>query len=209
MKSAMQSSALVAVSAVAIMGAAYADWIPVPTVRVDLRRPFEARFESSPLLGSGREFVLVYIGSSTCPWSNNPTLAPVVDSLRAMLLARAADTLGFATMGLTQDAKVHAGIEHLMNMGPFDEVSTGRGWMNSAALRYLLLHSGTLATPQVLVLERTLRQNDPFGHFEVVEEIVRIRRVGLGQIVAWAEAGAPLPRFLAPVEPPVDAATPE
>jgi hypothetical protein len=37
MKSAMQSSALVAVSAVAIMGAAYADWIPVPTVRVDLR----------------------------------------------------------------------------------------------------------------------------------------------------------------------------
>jgi len=147
-------------------------------------------------LGS-HQILLVYVGSSTCGWSNLPWLPAVYDSIRHSLRARS-DSLGvtFATLGIAIDWSIDDGLSHLRRFNHFDEITVGHSWLNLAALRYLWdEHPGEASTPQVLVVERMLRSPDQergeFG-FGLRQEHVLQRAVGVGEIRHWLETGVPL-----------------
>lgn len=78
------------------------------------------------------------IGSSTCEASNSASLPRWVASVEARLESIADSSgLGFATLGISKDHSVSAGIDHLERLGSFDEVAIGRGWLNSLMVRYI------------------------------------------------------------------------
>ncbi len=157
---------------------------------------------SSPSLiepTGGPELVLLYIGSSTCVWCNAEELPGTLAELKDLVSKQANDAgYSFATMGIAKDSAVSQGLEHLQKVGGFDEVNTGRGWLNTGALRYVFMeHPGRSATPQVLVLRRTILPNTSTG-FTVSGERVLIRKIGLNRIIEWADSGAPLPGVISP-----------
>ncbi|MCY3599679.1 MAG: hypothetical protein OXN85_06885, partial [Gemmatimonadetes bacterium] len=86
---------------------------------------------------------------------------------------------------------VQNGLEHLERFGPFDEVTAGRGWLNMGVLEYIYGDlPGVAATPQVIVVERTVKRD---GEWRIEDQRVLARRAGLDEIEEWAKEGAPLP----------------
>lgn len=166
--------------------------MPIPEVRVRWRVPVvEAGLYRPVAAVPGEEIALVYVGSSTCAWSNAEELPAMVQGLKQALLARARQAgRGFSSIGIAQDALVSNGVEHLSRFGKFDEIVAGRGWANSGIQKYVYGDlPGPAGTPQVLVVERSLSYET--GHVVVGGERVLARMVGLTEIAEWAAAGAP------------------
>lgn len=100
-------------------------------------------------------------------------------------------SVGFATSGVARDLVVRHGLEHLEKFGAFDEVTTGRGWLNMGVLEYIYGDMpGAAATPQVIVVERTVKRDGEWG---IEDQRVLARRAGLDEIEEWAKEGSPLP----------------
>ena len=138
----------------------------------------------------GEELVFVVVGSSACRWSNSDQFEKVVREGRTAI-QRVADQrgVGFAVMGISQDARPEQGIEYLRRFGRFDEISVGRGWRNAGILKYIYGDfPGIAATPQVLVLGRTLVREG--GQWTLENERVLIRKIGVTEIDRWIEGGA-------------------
>jgi hypothetical protein len=108
---------------------------------------------------SGQETVLVFIASSTCGASQDKALPGEVRQLRETLRSEAENKgQQFSFVGVALDWSVAKGLEFLSPFGPFDEVTSGRNWMNSGAVSYIVRDiPGTPAIPQVVVLHRTVR----------------------------------------------------
>lgn len=141
----------------------------------------------------GDELSLVYIGSSTCRWSNIPELQTAVRTAIENLREYGAEN-GYhvSEVGVARDLSVRAGLKHLNELAQFDEVVAGRGWMNTGLLRYV--HDqfpGEAATPQVLVV---LRRVNLAPERSIEAEAVVLRKVGATEIQNWATAGALLPK---------------
>lgn len=168
--------------------------MPIPDVTVRWSVPVLKAGEYIPTgsVDAGEEIVLVYIGSSTCGWSNVPELPDVVRSLKVKMQARAqTEGMGFAAVGVARDAVVANGMEHLDKFGAFDEVMAGRGWANAGVQKYIYGEmAGLGATPQILVVSRRLGYET--GHVTFNDEKVLIRKVGVDEIAGWAAEGAPL-----------------
>lgn len=145
----------------------------------------------------GRELALVYIGSSSCVWSNVAGLPAAVRALKERVKHRAEESgRSFAAIGIAVDRSTEAGLTHLNKLGAFDEVITGRGWLNIGVIKYL--HEdmpGQVATPQIVIVDRWVGRGTRTGMFD---ETVVVRKIGASEIERWARAGAPLPT-LAPL----------
>lgn len=144
----------------------------------------------------GRQYLLVYVGSSRCGPSNSPALAEDVKSLMATLGGRArSEGVGFVRVGVARELSSSRGLEHLARIGEFDEVAAGQGVMNQASAHFVSVdHRGTAATPQLIVVERELSPQGQ-GVDEVgFSERVLLRKVGTAEISAWRKLGAPLPK---------------
>lgn len=75
--------------------------------------------------------------------------------LRAM-----AEGNSFATVGVALDWHLKPGLRWLDKMGSFDEVSVGRSWVNSSAVRHIWREfQATPALPQVLLIEHTVKSD--------------------------------------------------
>ena len=141
-----------------------------------------------------RETVLIFVGSSTCGWSKAPELKKALRAARTGLRAEAnrrGET--FASIGISVDVVVQDGVEYLMNMGPFDEIATGRSWANSASLKYVWGRElgGKPETPQIILVERVL--GGPNGEPLVVsDERVLLRRTGTEEIARWSREAFPI-----------------
>ena len=168
---------------------------PVPEVRIhwDVPPAETDNYRPRANRASGEELALVYIGSSSCSWSNIPELPGIVRNLKTTLHYRARDTgRAFAAVGIARDGIAADGVAHLAKFGGFDEVMSGRGWANTGIQKYIYgAMPGEGATPQVLVVVRSL--DYALGHISVVDERVLVRKVGSDDIVAWATAGAHVP----------------
>lgn len=113
--------------------------------------------------------------------------APTVADIEA----RTGKALMLMIIRLFKDLDVEAGIKHLQKYGHFDEIMTGRGWLNIRLLKYV--HEGfpgKAATPQILVVDR--RKVRTAGS-AIQDEILVLRKVGADEIAAWASLGTPLP----------------
>ena len=171
-------------------------FIPIPEVAVDWRLPARAASEYAPALSvnAGEEVAFVFVGSSNCGWSNVRELPNMVKGLKLELRKRAENLgMSFAAVGIARDIIATNGIRHLEKFGDFDEVMSGRGWANIGVLKYVYGDqlSGPAATPQVLVVERSL--DDTAGHIALTAERVVARKTGLDEITQWVQSGAPTP----------------
>jgi hypothetical protein len=172
------------------------------TLRVDLERRAgslggHSGYRPSHQLEVGEQLVLVYVGSSTCFWSNQPELADAVKEAKARV-AEDAEARGwsFQAHGVALDWSTERGIEHLSGLGSFDEVSAGSNWGNSFALNHLWPDPSELpSTPMVVVYRRTFvaprSEEDEMTYAERGRVLLEAKR-GLPEITEWAHAGAPL-----------------
>ena len=141
-----------------------------------------------------KELIMVFIGSSTCGYSNDSSLPKLIEEAKLKLHDKAADQgWSFSTVGVSIDWVTSDGIDHLNKFGYFDEVMTGRKWHGTGANIYLRDIQGINATPQVLVLARNSERSNEDGGESVKRETPVYRIAGLDQINNWLSRGLPLP----------------
>lgn len=142
-----------------------------------------------------REVIVIYFGTQ-----GTDSLTGMIDTLRKVRVAlqhQAATSGQTVTMrGVSLEPSVEGGFRHLAGAGVFDEVSVGGNWTNSAVVQYLggdMTNHERAAIPQVVVIERDVRQDPPEGLWVGAEHEIG-RYVGLREINTWLGHGAPLPR---------------
>ena len=140
-----------------------------------------------------REVAAVFIGMADCCDALTRELRGPVDSVRSVLKSRALrSNESFRMIGVSLDWEPEVGWNYLRQFGVFDEVAVGGNWFGLHP--EVLMFSGTgveASVPQIVIYERTLTLDDAkpiFGQ----RRILRSLR-GRDQIVAWLNAGAPLP----------------
>ena len=178
-----------------VAGVALATAGLMPTVDIEVAVPAREAQEYRPgsvaTTGAEDEIVLVYLGSSSCGWSNLPEVARAVKDAKILVAGYARNAgMRFTALGIALDADASRGWSHLRKAGLFDEVAAGMGWANSGADKYVF---GTLAgpasTPQLLVVQRSL-STGPGGRPKAESERVLVRKTGSNAIVSWVSEGA-------------------
>lgn len=138
------------------------------------------------------EVIVVYVGAE----GTDVGMAPVVKGMELAAIRQAgASRRRVVFRGVSLEPTVESGLDHLAQLGSFDEVSAGDNWTNSAVIRYLggdIGQDRKSAIPQIIVLEREVGET-PRG-LQVSPEREMARYVGRGEIGDWVRAGAPLPR---------------
>lgn len=140
----------------------------------------------------GRQILFVYIGSETCGFSVQPGFREIVRTAQVKVAQQArANKQAFSSLGVSAGQSAILGIEYLEEFGPFDEVISGRGFLNMAAMRYFFdEYAGDASFPQILVIQRDLSYLEPGYTYR--NERVLLRAVGVPQIEKWVEDNAPI-----------------
>ena len=176
-------------------GVVFATMGLMPTVDIELAVPAREAREYRPgsvlAGGAGYEIALVYLGSSSCGWSNLPEVSRAVRDAKILVARHAQDAgMRFSALGIAVDADASRGWKHLRKAGRFDEVATGMGWTNSGADKYVFgALAGPASTPQLLVVQR-LVSTGPGGRRRVESERVLVRKAGSNAILHWVSRGA-------------------
>lgn len=168
-----------------------------PQIRVDVdvvqEPPAYARNRD---LSQRGQLLLLFFGSSTCGFSNDPRLPSLLRQAKADVAAQASDEdLNFWTIGVALDWSLQAGEDHLDKFGYFDETSIGSNWANSLALQFIWSQPDPNgATPQVVVAYRELLTpaTDSIAKVSADAETIVLRRVGLDEIKTWVDRGSPV-----------------
>lgn len=136
-------------------------------------------------VASGTELVFVFIASSTCYGISDPDFDGAIRKIRQYLEAEAARSdQTFVSVGVSTDWKLESGIGMLDRFGPFDEISVGRGWLNTGTLAYMWEGlPGRAAVPQIVVLERQVQKDRSIS---ISGTRLRYRKVSAGQIIEWS-----------------------
>lgn len=142
----------------------------------------------------GTDVVMAYFGGTTCFACNIPEFKAALDRAKVQLAERAdRDGKTFVALGVALDQSVESGLQFLAGAGPFDEVSAGRNWFNSASLAHLWRSEGfegrAVGVPAVVVFERDMQIGAAIA---ASEPRYLVELVGADAIIAWAEAGVPL-----------------
>lgn len=143
--------------------------------------------------GMRTEIVFIVVGSHACAWCRRPEMVAHVARASTALADIAKDRLfEFTRIGVTVDGSPQTGFEYLKWLGEFDQVMTGGGWGNEMARHY----GAARGVPQVVVTKRTIMRNK-LGFVDAVkDEQLLTRKIGLFEISAWVQAGAPLPNVV-------------
>lgn len=170
----------------------------LPVIKFDTywKSPKIRRDTSSFTLQQGRELTLVYIGSSTCYFSNKDFLPRALKSIKSKIKNKARENgYNFVTMGISRDWSIERGIDHLERMGEFDEISVGRSWANQGLLKYIWNEiPGRPAIPQVLVVDQNLKTPDGnLNTYRIEGEKLIIRKVGVNEIKRWIKNRIAMP----------------
>jgi len=152
-----------------------------------------ARDRMADVISTADERVIVYVGSSTCRWSNHAGLEDAVRTIRARVQRSAeAESRRFVSVGVAKDADTRAGMEHLAKFGRFDEVMAGLGWANIGLLKYVYdQFKAPAATPQLIVVDRRMLGEPGERRLENARELVR--RIGFEELKAWADGNEVIP----------------
>jgi len=167
---------------------------PVIDIQWDPIRSKGEEYQPDYRIDEGKELVLVAIVSSSCAWSNLPGTIEAIRRAKVLVQEQAHESdLGFVTMGVARDMVASAGIEHLEEMGRFDEVLAGRGWLNSGVLQFIYNDElpGWAATPQVVVIEQTVTLVAGARRIRDRREV--LRKLGSEEIEEWVSGGALVP----------------
>ena len=146
-----------------------------------LSRPADALSSAYPR--SYDDTVAVFVVSSTCAACKKKPGAGLVREWLDSLTSRSGSRPH--VIGLSIDTNVSVGLDFLRQIGNFDEVSAGSGYMNTLALRYIWQDSIPFAgVPQLIVFRRRASVVDsPLSVSNVEDSFQRI--VGLDAIANW------------------------
>jgi hypothetical protein len=138
------------------------------------------------------EIDLIYIGSSSCHFSNTNKLYKSVDAIKSLVQKKAIkNNVGFSTIGIATDRNPAQGIKHLSKLGNFNEIVAGNGWNNIGITRYVENMGAEASTPQVILTFRTY--SSPY-EINVIKEKRVLSLKGERQIINWYQKGAQLPQ---------------
>ncbi len=176
--------------------------VPVPVgLDLDIAWSHETRttqYIPTYVPNNGKELVFVYIGSSTCGFSNDESLPALIERVKVELHRKAqAHGLDFSAVGVAIDWHVPHGIKHLEKFGLFNEIMTGENWQGTGARQHFGGSlSGESSTPQVLAYVRSIQgggveRSDQYYHES--DKHLLARKIGLDGISQWAELGLPMP----------------
>lgn len=145
----------------------------------------------------GPQLWFVYLGNSTCGWSNNENLPAAVKQTKQRLAAYA-DSSGatFKAVAVALDYNIEAGLAHISKFGRFDEVSVGDHLTNVFATDYFSSMGLVFATPQIAVYEVSVglpRYAADSAAIGFVGRTYLGTARGLRAILHWAESGLVLP----------------
>lgn len=137
---------------------------------------------------TGDELGVVLIVSPSCPYSTDERLATAWANAVEQAEKHADERgLTLRLMGIATSRRASEGAEMLMSIGEFHEISAGRSWQNSVAMKFLFdPHPGAPATPQVVIYQRVVNL-DLLGKPSVEDETIIQRRVGLESILKWTD----------------------
>lgn len=146
--------------------------------------------------------MLLFVGSSTCPWSTHPDLPEAVEALKVRLAAYAQERgLTFRAIAVSVDWVTENGVQYLGTLGAFDEIAVGGNWANSVLLDHVWERGGRASTPSVFIYSRRVVQEADSVLLEGLgreAEALLVSRSGLPDIRTLAELGPD--RFLAGVK---------
>ena len=105
---------------------------------------------------NGTELVAIYVTSSECGASRDPTLVQSIRTIRRRIADEATDQGKHVVwIGAALDLTPEKGIAFLAPFGPFDEIVAGGSWLNTASLDFMVRGlAGQLSTPQLILVER-------------------------------------------------------
>jgi hypothetical protein len=157
--------------------------------------PVERRsiYEPRHALRSGKELVLVFIGSSSCGADRVPGFDHTIEQMKVAIAERASHS-GYRldVVGVALDWGVKDGLRFLSRYGSFDEVMIGRNWLNAGVIQFIWndLPKGPVALPQVLVLRRRVGVRN--ASIEVGPSEFLYRAMGTKEIIRWVSDNVPI-----------------
>lgn len=140
---------------------------------------------------SGDQLVAIFLITKTCPAAKredlrqafNAGLLALRDSTKAHGLV--AHSIGVALTANNEDTR-----RFISEYAPFDEISVGNGWLNSAAIAYVWRDlQGVGAVPQLILVLRHVRVNPQ--EMAISPDSVLLRLSGADNILRWAKSRAP------------------
>jgi hypothetical protein len=140
------------------------------------------------VLRTAPQFVVLFIGSSTCGASTRPELPEALQRIRAGL-ANEAEAQGatISFVGVATDWSLPAGLKFLSPFGPFNQVIVGDGWLNTATVTYVWRDlPGAAALPQIVVLRRDVTVRPEA--VTISEDKLLIRKTGVDDLVNWSKS---------------------
>ena len=160
-------------------------------VRPSSRHPFDQVQNVTvvpPTSGSQEEDVLVLVVSAFCGASKDSRLP---SAWRGVVEGEAkvasGDGRALRVVGVAVANPAGVGVSFLEDFGPFDEVTSGRGWESMGAMMFLFRDLvGPSAVPQVIKLRRTVTRR-AVGGPQIAGVRVLSRWVGVDGILALAK----------------------
>jgi hypothetical protein len=135
---------------------------------------------------TGTQVLAIFAGAATCGASHYPELPGALATIRRVLTSKArADNDTFVSVGIAVDQDPWKGAEFLREFGPFDEILSGHGWLNTGALAFIVRDMpAQRAIPQLILVERDV-QVEELSISTVHDRLVG-RKIGADQIVEYA-----------------------
>jgi hypothetical protein len=161
----------------------------VLTRRVLATRPRQETDQVQTRAPVGPELLAIFVASSGCGASRYPGLHEALTALREKLRldARRADRR-FVSVGVAIDQDPTSGENFLKGFGPFDEILSGGGWLNTGSIVFLIRDvPGPMAIPQLVVIERNVALANAVAVPSVTDRVIG-RTIGGAGIVALAQS---------------------
>ncbi|MTI88447.1 MAG: hypothetical protein FH748_10805 [Balneolaceae bacterium] len=135
-----------------------------------------------PRVDGYEELVLTYIGSSSCPFCNTPTVDSTLTSLSKEIKDYSmTNKINYTFIGLSNEKNKIEGVKHLLRLGiNFDEISMGNEWENTSLRYYTNTFKSEYATPQIVLSKRTYSDSlSKSPWVTVTDEIILGRYIGI------------------------------
>jgi len=143
---------------------------------------------------SGKELLMIYIGSPHCGFSNSDEMLGLVEDAKLQALKVAQKhNINFAVNGVAISWSPKEGFNHLSKFGYFDEIFLGRSWFNTGAIKYIHteLPSGTKGSvPQIVLVMRDViyKKHASKNEYDVKNQLQVVRYEGLNELKNFAKS---------------------
>lgn len=140
----------------------------------------------------GRQLLVIYFGSPTCASCVRPSFIAAIRRAAGLMQRQAIEhhvTMHWAGVAIHWNSA--EGIAYLGQLGPFDEVSSGAKWWNTAVAQHLYRQTPP-AVPTLVVYERTIAVDYVSEALQLRDQRELLRLTGGNVIEDWVAKGAPV-----------------